>query len=133
MSDAGWPIQQAIYGRLTGAPWGLTVYDHVPQDTPFPYLTLELPTASDWSAILMRGEDTLADIHVWSRYAGAREARELAAQVKEALHLAELAIAGHHLTLCTYVSTVGPWLDADGETRHAVVRFRLLTCAQPTT
>lgn len=133
MSDAGLAIQQAVFARLTATPYLLTVLDAVPQDEAFPYLTLELPSAADWSATAMRGEETLVDVHAWSRYSGARECRELLAAVKEALHEAALAVAGQHLMLCVWVSTLGPWLDADGETRHAVARFRLWTSAQPTT
>lgn len=133
MSDAGWPIQQAVYARLTATPWGLTVWDAVPQGAAFPYLTIDLPSATDWSATRMRGEETLVDVHAWSRYPGAKECRDLLAEAKEALHEARLVIAGQHLTLCTWVSTLGPWIDLDGETRHAVARFRLLTVAQPAT
>ena len=132
MSDAAWPLQQAVYTALTGAGLvdvkgnAVTVYDLVPEGVAFPYVAIGEDTAIDWSAKGMRGEESTLTVHVWSRYRGRKETKLIMAAIKDALHEQELSVSGENLILLRweYAET---FLDDDGLTMHGVCRVRALT------
>ncbi len=127
MADGFLTLQGAIYAALTAAPSiGASVYDAVPQGAAYPHIEIGEGLTLDWSAGLMRGEEHRVDIHVWSRYRGAKEARELIAKIKDRLHEQALALTGNALVDVRF-SDADLAVDADGLTRHGVVRFRALT------
>jgi hypothetical protein len=121
------PLYAAIYSALTtGASIGASVYDAVPQDAAYPHVEIAGGRALDWSAQVMRGEETTIEIHVWSRYRGMKEARTIMGAVKDKLHEATLTLSGATFVdiRCTDLDL---FTDADGMTRHGIVRFRALT------
>ena len=135
-SDSQWPLQQAVYGALTGdaAVQALLgnparVFDHVPQDSAFPYVVVGEATSGPFDTKTEDGLDQTLTIHTWSRYRGLKETKEIMAAVADALDDQALAVSGHDLVLLrlTFGATV---LDPDGLTRHGVQRFRAVTQAQ---
>mgnify|MGYP001222844618 CR=1 FL=1 len=129
MRSALWPVQRAVYQRLTShAPLMARVtgvLDDVPEGQPFPYVTL-----GEWTEIpvLAFGEDgseTTLTLHVWSRYRGWKECNEIVALLNEALDDAELEVEGYRTVLVVYDSATAI-RDTDGVTRHMVVRYRLI-------
>ena len=135
-SDSQWPLQQAVYGALTGdaAVQALLgnparVFDHVPQDSAFPYVVVGEATSGPFDTKTEDGLDQTLTIHSWSRYRGLKETKEIMAAVTGALDQQALAVSGHDLVLLrfTFGTTV---LDPDGLTRHGVQRFRAVTQAQ---
>lgn len=127
MSDAGWALQVAVKTALDAAPpIGATVYDDVPADAGWPHIEIGDLRAYDWSAAQLRGEDHVFEIHVWSRYAGRKEAHALMAAIKGRLHEMDLGLVGASLVLLRFLDDE-LFRDADGETRHGIVRFRAIT------
>ena len=135
-SDSQWPLQQAVYGALTGdasvqALLGTParVFDHVPQDSAFPYVVVGEATSGPFDTKTEDGLDQTLTIHTWSRYRGLKETKEIMAAVTGALDDQALAVSGHDLVLLRFAfgTTV---LDPDGLTRHGVHRFRAVTQAQ---
>lgn len=127
MADGFLTLQAAIYSALTANPAiGAQIYDAVPQAAAYPHIEIGEGLTLDWSAGLMRGEEHRIDVHVWSRYRGAKEARELMAKVKNRLHEQSLTLTGNALVDVRF-SDSDLTVDADGLTRHGVVRFRALT------
>ena len=135
-SDSQWPLQQAVYAALTGdasvqALLGnpARVFDHVPQDSVFPYVVVGEVTSGPFDTKTEDGLDQTLTIHSWSRYRGLKETKEIMAAVTGALDQQALAVSGHDLVLLrlTFGATV---LDPDGLTRHGVQRFRAVTQAQ---
>lgn len=130
MTDASWPLQEAVYDALV-ADAALTalmtgVYDHVPSTATLPYVTLGPASATDWSAGSFDGQDHDLTIDVWTAGPGHGEAKRIMAAVYGALHDRDLGIADAALVLLRYrFSDV--FVDADGETIHGVLRFRALT------
>ena len=62
-------------------------------------------------------------IHVWSRYRGKKEAKQIQGEIYDALTRQELTVEDHDLVTIEfeYSDVV---LDPDGQTRHGVQRFR---------
>lgn len=126
MSDAGWPLQQAIYSVLSGA-LSQSVYDHVPHDSSFPYVVIGETTAVDDSNKTKDGQEHTVTIHVWSQYRGRKEVKEIMGLIYSALHKQDFAITGHHLVLSKFDFQSSIDIDADGKTYHGVVRYRIVT------
>ena len=102
------------------------LFDDVPQDTPFPYVTLGEVTTLDWSTSTELGSEHRFVIHTWSRYGGRKEIKSIMSVVYDLLHDADLPISGHVLVNLRFLFS-DVFRDADGETYHGVMRFRAVT------
>lgn len=130
--DSLWPVQAAIYGVLAAAPaltallaeGGSSVFDHVPQGSAFPYIVLGESAAQPLETQTGGGYDTTLDIHTYSRALGMKEAKAVMAAISDCLHGQDFAIAGQRLVFCRLTSQT---LRQEGETRHGVQRFRIIT------
>lgn len=98
MKTALWPLQQAIFERLTTDSALMAritgVHDEVKESTKFPYVTLGEDTVNDYSSKTFDGEDITHTLHVWSKYKGKKEAKEILNLVLQAITSAPLVIAG---------------------------------------
>ncbi len=105
---------------------GAKIYDEPPRHADFPYVTLGETRISDYSA----GDDTLEEhqltLHAWSRQGGHREAHVITGALLSALDDAELSPAGHRLVNLRF-AIADIRREADGQTYHALVRFRAVT------
>jgi len=125
MTAAGWELQQAIFARLD-LQLTETVYDHVPQNAPFPYVVVGDSTATAWGAGDLDGEQHALSVHIWSRYQGRKEMRQIMASIMTALNGAPLSLTGHNLVDIRFVFA-DEFPDPDGISRHGLVRFRAVT------
>jgi hypothetical protein len=116
-------IQAAIIDRL--ATVGTPVYDHVPQDTAFPYIVVGDDTSIPFDTDDSIGSETTCTIHVWSQYRGRKQVKDIMGAVYAALHRASFAITDGALIECAS-EFAESFLDPDGLTRHGVIRFRLI-------
>jgi hypothetical protein len=132
MATAGWALQKAIHGALTAsAPLttllgGAHVFDDVPRDAAFPYLTFGQSTLRDWSAGGEEASEHILTIHVWSQAPGRKEAHAIMGTVRGVLHDQALALDGHRLVNLRHEISEAR-RDADGETTHGIVRLRAVT------
>lgn len=132
MASAGWALQKAVHAALTadaavvGLLGGPQVFDDVPQQTAFPYVTLGQSTERDWSTATEDGAEHVLTLHVWSKRAGRKETREIMEAVRGALHDQALAVGGHRLVNLRHEFSEAR-RDADGETYHGIVRYRAVT------
>src|SRR5690606_12670206 len=119
-------LQTAVHNRLSGYAGMPDVYDDVPQSSSsFPYVVIGEDTHIPWATDDSVGAETTVTLHVWSRYKGKKEAKDIQALIYQALNRYELSVDGYELvTLEFEYSDV--ILDADGLTRHGVSRFRSL-------
>ena len=136
MSAAGWELQKSVYGALIadagllgllGAP---RVYDDVPMDAAYPYVTIGETAIRDWSTGTEEGGEHILTLHVWSRGAGRKEAQVIMDAVRAALHGAPLAVSGHLLINFRHELSEAR-RETDGETYHGLVRFRAVTEPSP--
>lgn len=125
MTSASWPLQVAILAALRPAVAPVAVLDDVPQGQAFPYVVIGEDVTTPGPLIDIDSEEIDTTIHVWSRYAGKMEAKELMATVKAALHDQPLAVDGQTLVLLRFAFET-LFLEPDGLTRHGVLRFRAL-------
>lgn len=125
MTVAGWELQKAIFARLDTEILP-PVYDHVPAEAPFPFVVVGDAVASEWGAGDLGGEQHALSVHIWSRYQGRMEMKLLMGNIKAALDGAALALSGHHLVDLRFVFA-DEFPDADGISRHGLVRFRAVT------
>lgn len=127
-------IQTAIYDALTGDSTLMAavtgVYDGVPQPTDggagtdFPYVTIGETQHQEWDTDTELGADATVTIHVWSRYRGRKEVKDIQAIIYGLLHRANLAITGYNLVGIDWIQS-DTFMDADGLTRHGVQTFRI--------
>lgn len=124
------PLQAAIYQRLTASADLMAkvkgVFDAVPDNQAFPYVTLGEDTDIEWSSRpgAMDGHEVTHTLHIWSRYKGFAEAKQIGDLVTQAITSAPLALSGGFRAVSTGLDMVQYIRDQDGVTRHGVIRFR---------
>jgi hypothetical protein len=132
MASAGWDLQKAVYAALAADAslsallGGAAIYDAPPQNTAFPYVVIDQTQIRDWSTGTEQGAEHMLMLHVWSRYAGKREAHEIADAIRAALDGALLSLEDHRLVNLRHQYSELK-RDPDGETQHGVLRFRAVT------
>lgn len=133
MAEASWALQQAVFSALSGdagvqALVGnpARVFDHVPENTEFPYVTVGEATAVDGSTMAKDGQRHTITLHVWSRARGRKETKQVLAAIHDVLHKGALTIAGH-VHAGTVFEFTDTFLDPDGLTYHGVARYRTVT------
>ncbi len=128
-----WSVQQAVYAALAasaalqaliGNP--ARVYDHVPDNPAFPYVTLGDTVSGPFDTKSFAGRDQSVTLHAWSRYRGKKEVKQILTALHDALHEQPLTVAGHNFVLCRF-EFADVFDDEDGLTRHGVSRFRIVT------
>lgn len=126
--------QSAIYSKLTNNADIMSrvvgIFDAVPQtengsDTEFPYITIGEAVHSEWDTDNTIGNDVSVTIHVWSRYRGRRETKEIQGMIFNALHRQDLTYEGFDFISIDFEASQS-FLDADGLTRHGIQTFRIL-------
>lgn len=131
-------LQAAIYQKLQGT-LALTqmvkgIYDHIPQhvkvdnpsDSIFPYIIIGDDTHKSDDTDTELGFDSEITIHIWTRYLGLAENKQIQGEIYKALHRKSLSISGYHLISMGFVDGK-TFKDADGLSQHGVQTFRLLT------
>lgn len=128
MSSAAFPIQQSIYGKLTGDAELMNkikgVFDDVPENQPFPYITIGEMTSGPFRTFSRFGEEITIMLHIWSRYKGFKEASEILADMNRLLADQALEVPGYDVVACFYEFSQ-TMRDEDGITRHIPVRYRI--------
>ena len=130
MTVGQFALQQTIFSTLSGdsqltSTLGADVYDDVPDhiSITFPYVQIGEDTATDYSTKDLVGSQTVINLHVWSRYRGSKETKQVMDRVHTLLHDSNLTVTGHNLVNLRFEFS-DVLRDPDGVTRHGVMRFR---------
>ncbi|MDX2288554.1 MAG: DUF3168 domain-containing protein [Hyphomicrobiaceae bacterium] len=132
MASAGFALQRAIFerlsadGQLTALIGPSRIYDDVPREAEFPYVTFGQTMLSEYSTGEAEGYEHVVTLHVWSRANGRRQTHEVMAAVRAALHDASLTLTGYRLVNLRHELSEAR-RDPDGDTYHGLVRFRAVT------
>jgi len=131
MADPSLELQGAITPRLKSfagvtAIIGQRVYDPVPENATFPYVSFGPDDiVSDNAECITTFEHTI-QIDCWSRKPGFSEVKRLANEVRLALHGYEFDLSSNALVLFEHRITRA-FRDPDGLTSHAAVTFTAIT------
>lgn len=117
-------IQRAIFSALSALQ--VSVYDDVPQGASFPYVVIGEDDSIPFDTDDSTGFDTELTIHIWSRYSGMKEVKDIMSGIYSILNRLELSVSGAHVVDCIF-QYQDVLLDPDGITRHGIIRFRLTT------
>ena len=130
--SAAWDLQKGIYEALSGDATligllgGASIFDRVPQDAGFPYVTLGQTLDRDWSTGSEDGREHILTFHVFSRSGGTKQTQAVIAAIDDALKAAPIAIPGHALVNLRF-EFADARRDPDGETMHGILRYRAVT------
>ncbi len=127
MLSSAWALQQAVFAVLSCNSTvqdevADRIFDAVPRGSDFPYIVIGDGSETAASDLI---EHSLS-INIWSRGGGHREAKRIAAAVRDALDGMPLTLDGHSLIDIRFdTADYSRW--SDGETWRGVVRFRAVT------
>lgn len=126
MADPAIPLQAALYARLSDE-LSVPVYDAVPMNTPYPYVTIDSELMSNASPLSGRKRAIrLMYLSVWSDYRGQAEVKRLNAEIETALDGRPLVLADGR-AFGVRVERMGTSRDADGLTYQGTVTVRVMT------
>lgn len=85
MSDPSVAFQTAIYTELD-ANLSVPIYDSVPQDASYPYVTIDYQDSSNANYLSKRKDQKIMYFAVWSDYRGQKEVLEIMAELDSLLN-----------------------------------------------
>jgi hypothetical protein len=112
--------------NLVTALGGEQVFDDVPREAPFPYITIGDIDTRDWSTQTSRGHEHTVTVHLWSRYRGRKQVQELIAEVDRILDGASPPLSGYRLVNLSTVFWTAQ-REPDGEVYRGTMRLRAVT------
>lgn len=129
---SAWAVQVGLYeflrqaaplSALIGSPG--RVYDRVPEDASFPFLTIGESQQRPIDGVDGAVEHDVR-INAYTRWGGRREAKLLADCVQIVLQDASLSVEDHKLISCRFIFS-DIFRQADPDTYQATIRFRVVT------
>jgi Protein of unknown function (DUF3168) len=130
--SASWALQKAVHVALTSAApltvlmGGVRVFDDVPRNTAYPYVTHGESVVRDWSTSTDEGHEHCVSVHVWSQGAGRKQAHEILGLIERTLDGQALALDGHRLISLQHEHSEVR-RESDGETWRGLLRLRATT------
>jgi hypothetical protein len=123
-------IQKAIFNRLSSE-LDVPVYSNgaVPDNVFGQYVVIGNDTHIEWDTDMETGWESTVTIHAWDNDNATRgfsNIKLLLGNIYQELHRAELELDEYNFIACSYEFS-DTLIDADGLTRHGVVRFRIFT------
>ena len=126
-------LQQSIFTKITSgaltdvARTSITtkVFDDVPEGTAYPYVIIGEETATNFGTKDKDANEHTLTIHVWSQYRGRKEIKNIMSQIYTILHNTDITVSGASLVNIRH-EFEQTLLEADGITRHGVMRFRVV-------
>ncbi|TIX79433.1 MAG: DUF3168 domain-containing protein [Mesorhizobium sp.] len=95
-------LQKALFealngdGFLSAALGGAKLFDHVPENVPFPYVTYGRTSVYDWTTGMENDAEQLFTLHFWSKSEARKEMLDAMDLVSTRLQDAALALDDHH-------------------------------------
>lgn len=125
MPDPSEALQIALFERLT-AELTVPVYDAVPDNAAYPYVTLDYEVASNDDPLARRRDSRLFYLSIWSNYQGQMEVKRIMAQIDSALHERPLPLETGRVA-SVRVDRKSTNREPDGRTYQGSVTLRILT------
>lgn len=122
-------LQQSFYQHLTGDTTLMAlvsgIFDHVPQSTAYPFVTIGEAIIRDWSNVEHQGTEQTIALRIWSREAGRKQASTIMERIVTLLNSSTLSVSGQALRSLRFVSS-NIILQEDGLTYRGTLTFRVL-------
>lgn len=125
---AAFEIRKAMKVRWDPVLGDVDVVEDVPSNQKYPYVHLGERSTTKHGGKGEPGEDSIIDVHTWSRRGGLAEVEELQAAMFDALEGHTPALDGFTSISFERISSRA-FMDADGITGHGVDRWRV--CTEP--
>lgn len=130
MSDPSLELQAAIIGKLKNdagvqAVVGQRVYDEVPPNPTFPYISLGDNQVLPDKADCIDGVELFWQIDGWARDPTFPMPKKISKAVVAALDDQPITVTGYAVVVCE-LNTTNYLRDPDGITRHVAISFRFL-------
>ena len=126
--SAFWALQVAVRSRLIADQTLMAkvkgIFDAVPDNQTFPYVTIGDVTSVPNRTLDKFGEECTITLHIWSRYNGFKEAAEILNDLNRLLADEVFSVSGWQMEGC-YYDFSETLRDPDGITRHIPVRYRV--------
>ena len=119
-------VQAAVYAALVPALAPVPVLDYAGPNQTYPYATIGELTAEHNDTLGERGSALEVMVHIWSRQPGMLELQTMMAMAESALHRQTLTLSGGLQWVASMLEYSSTLRDADGVTRHGVMRFRVM-------
>ncbi|MVF50582.1 DUF3168 domain-containing protein [Pseudomonas monteilii] len=125
MADPSFALQVALYDRLSaGLP--CPVHDGVPDNTAFPYVTIDSSITDEADFLASRKDQRFLYLSVWSQYQGQKEVHEIMSAVDALLHNQPLPLTTGHV-VSMQVKRKQTRREPDGITYQGAVTLRVIT------
>jgi Protein of unknown function (DUF3168) len=130
MSDPSLELQAALVGKLKNdagvqAVVGQRIYDEVPPNPTFPYISLGDNQVLPDKADCIDGVELFWQIDGWARDPTFPMTKQISKAVVAALDDQDLTINGY-AAIVAEINTINYLHDPDGITRHVAISFRFL-------
>lgn len=133
MLDSKEALTAGLYSAISGIDYSalsavgassVPVYDQVPERSTFPYVYIGDIDEEELNTDTEEGSELTANIEVWTRYKGTRQASQIAGAIKATIHRQSLAVTDW-LHVYTEFESATPALDPDGVTRQLTLQYRV--------
>ncbi len=132
-------VQKAIYDKLTASVPLMAavtaIFDNVPQlderedaDADFPFVTIGEDDFDEDDTDTTLGFQAEVGVHVWSRYRGRKEVKDIQGLIYDALHRQSLDVAPFTFVDCLHEESRTE-VEPDGKTRHGISIYRVTITA----
>lgn len=125
MADPSFALQVALFDRLA-AEVSCPIYDSVPMDAPFPYVSLDYEISSNDDPLASRRDIRLFYLSVWSDFKGQEEVKRLMAEIDAATHERPLPLTTGRV-VSIRVDRKQTNREPDGVTYQGSVTLRIIT------
>ena len=123
-------LQTKIYDTIRNdadisAVVGTRVYDNVPTNPTYPFVTIGDIGSVDFGSHTHSGFECTAIVHVWARVQGRKTVQQVMNDIYNVLHEVDLGITGF-ATLSCRESASRVLVEEDNETHHGISEYRIL-------
>jgi hypothetical protein len=133
MSETLFAVQDAVYDTLMASATIQAVignparlYDHVIPGVLFPFVAFGDMQAEPFDTKDRTGMEQILSLHIWSRYRGRKEIKDISKAIYNVLHNASLTVTGHEFVSCQFAGAEMRFED-DGLSYHGILRYRVVT------
>lgn len=122
-------LQQSVYQSLTSdatlSALVAGIFDHVPAETSYPFITIGEATIRDFSNLQQQGTRAQITLRIYSREAGRKQSATIMERIVAVLHAGGMTVDGQVVHSLRFVSSAIELQD-DGLTYLGTLIFRAL-------